>query len=203
MQSALPLRPPPFFQLFSNDSFELPPPPLPDFAAEQPNILGIRTDPSSGFVLPLDKIGIEQLYDEKCFDAAAVASGSCTPKNELKRLSAELKSHVHLVALALADEALGVHGSPASAPVAASSSLLSFAGPSSALGEPRSLCVTLRVGPRIQRRVVCASLLLMSCLAAFLRSCLLQGFISPGAPASSKYDAPARSAARNGGVVEA
>lgn len=139
MQPALPLRPPPFFQLFADASFELKPPPLPDTSAEQPNILGLRADAGSGFVLPLDKLGIEQLYDERCFDPAFAASGSCTPKGELKRLSVQLRSHVHLVALALADEALGVPllphaGAGASAPSAA------FVPPSGT-GEPRSLCV--------------------------------------------------------------
>lgn len=139
MQSALPLRPPPFFQLFSDASFDLKPPPLPDTSDEQPNILGIRTDAGSGFVLPLDKLGIEQLYDERCFDAKLAAPGSCTPKSELKRLSVQLRSHVHLVALALADEALGVSHPPHSAAGLSSSSAALTS--SSGAGEPRSLCV--------------------------------------------------------------
>lgn len=143
MQPALPLRPPPFFQLFSDTSFDLKPPPLPDVSAEQPNILGIRTDAGSGFVLPLDKLGIEQLYDERCFDPSFAASGSCTPKSELKRLSTQLRSHVHLVALALADEALGVAHTPhAGAGASASSAALLS---SSNTGEPRSLALSRHV----------------------------------------------------------
>ncbi len=110
----MPLRPPPFFQLFTDPDFSLPPPPLPSAAAgsePQPAILGVTDDPATGFVLPLARLGIEQMYDERCFDAAALGSADRpTPKGELKRLSGELRAHVQQVALALADEALGLGG---------------------------------------------------------------------------------------------
>lgn len=115
------------FDEFSGQIDSLPPPPLPhkhsDPALSKYTVLGAQFDGRRGdkepFVPSLSQFGVEQLYDERAFKPSSFSSSSLsssssssntpiTPKSELKRLSLELRSHVQLVARALAEEALGL-----------------------------------------------------------------------------------------------
>ena len=105
------LRPPDHDRLFAPSAAGTVPlaPPPPPSAGSLLRSLGVEREVGAPPLPSLSPYGARQLYDEAAFAADAPAADcNPTPKSELRRLAAELRIHVRLAALALADESQGL-----------------------------------------------------------------------------------------------